>query len=325
MTRTETNPIGHLALQTIIQTNQLTKQFGDFTPLSRCSLSVARGEVFGLLGPNGAGKSTLIRLLLGFLKPSAGSANIGGFDCWRQRDQVHQMVAYIPGDARLFRMMKGIQILKLFAEFRAPNRDDLQRRIERGLELAGILELDLNRWVGLMSTGMRQKLALVVCFMAKTPVLILDEPTANLDPTVRAAVLDLIAEAKTENQTIIFSSHVLSEIEESCDRVAILKTGQLVHQAPMSEIKLQHRIRARLSGQAPTVPDELAANLNVRIVDEHLQIDTGEELTEVLKWLSNASLIGIHVQPIGLRSVYDRFHRSFDEDRIGRSPSGRTQ
>jgi ABC-2 type transport system ATP-binding protein len=312
-------------LQTLIETNRLTKQFGDFTPLSCCSLQVQQGEVFGLLGPNGAGKSTLIRLLLGFLSPSSGSATIAGFDCWRQRDQVHQRLSYIPGDARLFRMMKGRQILNLFAEFRTSGRQELHRRIEKGMQLAKILELDLTRWVGLMSTGMRQKLALVVCFMAETPVLILDEPTANLDPTVRAAVLDLIADAKGAKQTVIFSSHVLSEIEESCDRVAILKAGQLVHQAPMSEIKLQHRIRARLLGQFPTIPAELAGQLNIQVVDQHLQIDTAEGLTEVLKWLSDASLIGIHVQPIGLRSVYDRFHRSFDEERIGGSASGSTK
>jgi len=310
--------------QTIIETVSLTKKFGNFTPLSHCSITVQRGEVFGLLGPNGAGKSTLIRLLLGFLKPTGGSAAIAGFDCWRQRDQVHQAVSYIPGDARLFRMMKGRQILNLFAEFRTPNKNELGRRIDKGLQLAKILELDLSRWVGLMSTGMRQKLALVVCFMAETPVLILDEPTANLDPTVRGAVLDLIAKAKSKKQTVVFSSHVLSEIEDTCDRVAILKRGQLVHLAPMSEIKLQHRIRARLAGKLPTVPPTLVPHVDIQLTGEHLQIDTAEGLAEVLKWLSETPLVGLQVQPIGLRSVYDRFHRSMDERPNGKpSQEGR--
>jgi ABC-2 type transport system ATP-binding protein len=294
--------------ESIIVTQQLSKLFGDFPALTDCSLAVNRGEVFGLLGPNGAGKSTWIRILLGFLNPSSGSASIQGLDCHRQRDQVHRLVAYLPGDARLFRMMRGRRILKLFAEFRETDPARIEATFQRGLGLAELLELDLTRWVGLMSTGMRQKLAVVTCFMADVELLILDEPTANLDPTVRGRIMELVSLARDRGQTVVFSSHVLSEIEDVCDRVAILRGGRLVHLAPMSEIKLQHRIRARLSGPMPCVPEELQATISISQKDDHIQIDAPTELSAVLSWLAEAPLIGMHVQPIGLRSVYDRFH-----------------
>lgn len=306
--------------------HQLTKVFGDFRALSNCSLTVERGEVFGLLGPNGAGKTTWIRLLMGFLNPTSGSASIGGFDCHRQRDAVHRLVAYLPGDARLFRMMRGRRLLSLFAELRETDAAAVAATGERGIKLAELLELDLNRWVGLMSTGMRQKLALVTCFMADTPLMILDEPTANLDPTVRGRVIELVAQARTAGRTVIFSSHVLSEIEDVCDRVAILRAGELVHSAPMSEIKLQHRIRARLSGPMPAIPDALRSLVSIEHFGDHVQIDTPSELSSVLKWLSEAQLVGMQVQPIGLRSVYDRFHgaeiSSIDDDEAEQANRG---
>ena len=133
-----------------VEVDGLTKSYGTFKALDDCSLTIRKGEVFGLLGPNGAGKTTLIRLLLGFLKPTSGKATIGGLDCYSDRVSVHQNVAYRPGEARLFRLMKGRGVLKFFTQMRKDSD------FKRGLELAERLDLDLNRWVGLMSTGMRQ-------------------------------------------------------------------------------------------------------------------------------------------------------------------------
>jgi ABC-2 type transport system ATP-binding protein len=292
--------------RSFIETKSLTKKFGSFTALSDCDFSIEQGEVFGLLGPNGAGKSTLIRLLLGFLNPTSGSATIDGLDCHQQRVDVHRIVSYLPGDARLFRMMRGRNALKLFCKFRS------DASYERGVELADRLELDLSRWVGLMSTGMRQKLAIAICLAADTPLVILDEPTANLDPTVRGRVMDMVLEAKSAGRTVVFSSHVLSEIEDVCDRVGILRGGELVFVAPMSEIKMQHRIRAHLNGKLPAIPDDLVDLVDVKQKGELVQVETPGELSRVLKWLAEASLADMHVQPIGLRSVYDRYH---SEDR----------
>ncbi len=178
------------------------------------------------------------------------------------------------------------------------------------MALAERLELDLSRRVVFMSTGMRQKLALSIALASTAPLLILDEPTSNLDPTTRGEVIKLVDEAKQDGRTVIFSSHVLSEIEDVCDRVCILRAGSLVHQQSMHELMRQHRIKARLVAPLPTIPDELKSVLSIRQENDRVQIETPGELSAVLGWLATANLEDMYVQPIGLRAVYDRFHHS---------------
>lgn len=289
----------------LVVTHELSKRYRDFQALDGVSVQVGQGEVFGLLGPNGAGKSTLIRCLLGFLQPTSGTASIGGLDCYKDRVKVHEGLSYLPGDARMYRTMKARSLLKMFCGFR-PGAS-----FENSISIAQRLELELSRWVGLMSTGMRQKLALAVCLSVDTPLLILDEPTANLDPTVRGQVLELIKEAKRAGQTVIFSSHVLSEIEEVCDRVAILKSGKLVFEQSLDELALQHRIRATTKEQIDTAAAsrQFDPPLTVQQTDDRVQIETPGELSPVLKWLADLPLSNVTIEPVGLRSVYDRIHR----------------
>ena len=286
----------------LIRTTGLTKRFGSFTALNDVTLDIGRGEVFGLLGPNGAGKSTLIRTLMGFLKPTAGNATIGELDCYNQRVDVHQDVTYLPGDARLYGLMRAKFLIKQFCGLRS------NASVDRALEIADRLELNLQRWVGLMSTGMRQKLALSVCLAVDCPLIILDEPTANLDPTIRGRVLGLVSEAKSQGKTVIFSSHVLSEIEDVCDRVGILKKGQLVYLKLLNELSQQHRIQFRIEGELPTLPESLQSLVAVRKDHRGYLIETPSQVSEVLKWLTQFPLEDLSITPIGLRSVYDQFH-----------------
>ena len=287
----------------LVETDCLTKRYRDVTALDECSLTVARGEVFGLLGPNGAGKTTLLRLLLGFLRPTSGTATIRGLDCYRQSVQVRKLVSYLPGDARLFRQMRGRDVLRFFAEIRASGN------FARSLEFAERLELDLSRRVAVMSTGMRQKAALAVTLAADSELLILDEPTSSLDPTIRAVVAKMVCEARDNEQTVIFSSHVLPEVEEVCDRVVILRAGQLVHTQAMSELRSQHRIRAWIKGKLPEVPHDLSNQLNIAAGSNgELCIETGEQLAPLLGWLSTLPVEEINIEPVGLRAIYDRFH-----------------
>ena len=287
----------------MVLTSQLRKTFGSFVALDDITLEVGRGQVFGLLGPNGAGKSTLIRTLMGFLKPTSGSATVDGIDCHADRLTVHQQVTYLPGDARVYGLMKGRSILKQFARYLS------NASYQRALEVADRLELDLSRWVGLMSTGMRQKLALAVCLSVDCPLVILDEPTANLDPTIRGRVLDFVSEAKKAGKTVIFSSHVLSEIEEVCDEVGILKKGELVFRESMSSINRQHRITVGCQGGLPPVPAPLTDLLSITEKSERSIIETPDRVPEVLRWLAQADLDEISIEPIGLKSVYHRFHQ----------------
>lgn len=206
----------------IVEVTGLTKRYGSFAALNDCQLSVPEGSVFGLLGPNGAGKTTLIRCLMGYLRPTSGVAKADGLDCQRESLLVRQRVCYLPAETKLFRMMRGRDCIDFFSAIHPRGSKTL------AMGIADRLELDLKRRVGFMSTGMRQKLAIACVLSCQCRLMILDEPTANLDPTVRTEVLKLVREANERGTTIAFCSHVLSEIEEICDHAAILKAGQVV-------------------------------------------------------------------------------------------------
>lgn len=287
----------------IVETHKLTKSYGAVTALRECSLAIEAGEVFGLLGPNGAGKTTLLRLLLGFLRPTSGWAKIAGVDCERHSVAVRRLVSYLPAEASIFPHMRGRDALRFFAEIR-PGSD-----VKKSIALAERLELDLSRRVSYMSTGMKQKVALAAALAADTPIYILDEPTANLDPTVRATVLAMVAEKRSAGKTVLFSSHVLSEVEQACDRVVILRAGEPVHTQVMDQLRMQHRITATLRGALPPTPESLSDQFSVlTAANGHAVFETPGELAPLLGWLATLPLADVRVEPIGLASVYKRFH-----------------
>ena len=288
----------------LVETLDLTKRYGAFTALDRCSFGVREGEIFGLLGPNGAGKTTLLRLLLGFIRPTSGSARVAGFDCVAESLAVRAHTAYLPGEARLFRRMTADGVIGFFAE--------LHRDCGRAaaVAIADRLGLDRTRQVGRMSTGMRQKLAIAVVLATDVPLVILDEPTANLDPTARAEVLRLVQEARFAGKTMIFSSHVLSEVEEICDRVAILRAGKVAHAESMRSLRRGHLIRARLAGSFAGVPEALAPRVSVaECAAGRIVLEASDSLGPLLGWLATLPLDEVQVEPVGLAAVYDRVHR----------------
>src|SRR5437660_5195617 len=179
------------------------------------NLSLAPGEVFGLLGPNGSGKSTALRLMLGFLKPTAGRAMIAGFDCWSDGVEARKRVAYLPGELRLYDTMTGRRLITFLSELRGeppgPEVDALAKR----------LDIDIDRPLTHMSSGMKRKVALLAVLVPNVPLIILDEPTNTLDPTMRDELLDQLRVARGRGQAVLFSSHVLQEVESVCDRVVI--------------------------------------------------------------------------------------------------------
>lgn len=286
-----------------IQTEGLSKRYGSISALEDCTFAVAPGEIVGLLGPNGAGKTTLLRVLMGLLKPTRGRAEIDRLDCYRQSVQVHRRLSYLPGDARLFRRLTGRQTLHFFSRLHC------RGSLERALQLAERLQLDLTRRVGQMSTGMRQKLALAVALSPSVPLAMLDEPTANLDPTVRREIIQLVREARDAGRAVLFSSHVLSEVEQTCDRVLVLREGRLVDDVRMSDVTKQHRITARLTGPLGDAPEELADALRIeRRPDGSVVLLTPGDLAPLLGWLAEQSLAELRVEPLGLGALYERHH-----------------
>ncbi len=295
-----------------VRTIDLTKHYRDFAALVDLNLQIPAGQVFGLLGPNGAGKTTFLRTLLGFIFPTGGRAEVMGLDPVKQSVEVRRNVSYLPGDARLPREMRGSSVLRFFAEIQAYGD------LERSLDVARRLELDLKRFVGFMSTGMRQKLALAAVLGSRAPLLILDEPTANLDPTVRSNVLEMVMEARDEKRTVIFSSHVLSEIEDVCDNVAFLKRGRLVHEQSLRDLKQRHRIVANwppAEMPVPQVPDSLREIVqDVTVHRDRIIIDTSGDLAQLLPWLESLSLSQMRIEAFGLRAMYDSIHRREDAE-----------
>lgn len=287
-----------------VETHSLTKRYGHFTALGDFTFGVDQGEVVGLLGPNGAGKTTLLRMLMGYLRPTSGSATIDGLDVYRQSTEVHKRVSYLPGEARLFRTMRGREIVDFFTSVRGDGSRKLA--VELASERFG---LDLARPVAAMSTGMRQKLALAVTLAVDTPLVILDEPTSNLDPTVRADVGALVAEQRQQGRTIIFSSHVISEVEQVCDRVLILRSGSLVHTQTIGELRRRHHIRAQLTGPLPPLPESFNGQVAVsRGEAGDLLIETPGELSGLLGWLATLPLAEVQIEPVGLQALYDQYH-----------------
>ncbi|MBM3998023.1 MAG: ABC transporter ATP-binding protein [Planctomycetes bacterium] len=280
----------------------MSKRYGPVAALEDCTLRVERGEVLGLLGPNGAGKTTLIRLLLGFLRPTSGEARVQGLDCRRDSLAIRRRTAYLPGEACVFRGLRGADVLRFFADVRGIPPDP-------SFQLADRLELDLGRRVGAMSTGMRQKLAVALTIASAASLMILDEPTANLDPSARGVVLDLVRETRARGSTIVFSSHVLSEVEETCDRVLILRQGRVAHSQKLSELRDQYRITARVAGAVLEPPRELAERVRVeRDADGSVRCDASGALAPVLTWLAALDLKDLRVESASLRAVYDRIH-----------------
>jgi ABC-2 type transport system ATP-binding protein len=285
----------------LLRTEQLTKVYNGHRALDELSLEIQPGEVFGLLGPNGSGKTTALRLLLGFLRPTSGRAWICGHNCWDDGVAARRQVAYLPGELRLYESMTGRQIVRFLCDLRgqpvAGDLDDLARRFD----------IDLGRPLAQLSSGMKRKVALLQVLVTQAPLLIMDEPTNALDPTMRDELLLQVRRARERGQTVLFSSHVMAEVEQVCDRVAILQKGRLVHLQVMAELREGRLVRARFKGEPGPLPELEGLHVRER-ADDLLVLEYTESLPELLAWLGRQPLVDLRVEPLGLTAVYHRFH-----------------
>jgi ABC-2 type transport system ATP-binding protein len=230
-----------------IRTENLSKSFGRTQALDALNLEVPPGEVIGYLGPNGAGKTTTIRLLLGLIRATSGRAEIFGVDCEDDPVEAHRRTAYVPGEVNLWPSLTGIETLHLLGRVHGsvdvPYRDLLLERFE----------FDPSKKVRTYSKGNRQKLILIAGLMTRADLLLLDEPTAGLDPLMERAFRESIGDARERGQTVFLSSHILSEVEALCDRVAILRAGQLIEVGTLTEMRHLSalQVEAELDGAVP--------------------------------------------------------------------------
>jgi len=235
-------------MPTAVRTELLTKRYGAVAALKDLNLEIGEGEVVGYLGPNGAGKTTTLRLLLGLARPTAGRAEIFGLDCQSRSVEVHRRVAYVPGEANLWPSLTGAETLHLLG--RVHGRVDSAYRDE----LISRFDLDASKKVRAYSKGNRQKILLIGALMSRADLLILDEPTSGLDPLMEQEFRHCIGEARQRGQTVLLSSHILSEVEALCDRVAILREGVLVEMGTLVELRHLSAFSVEATFDGP-VPD----------------------------------------------------------------------
>ena len=264
----------------IIETEQLTKSYGPHRGLIEVDLAVEQGEVFGFLGPNGAGKTTTIRLLLDLLRPTRGRARLFGLDATRDAVAIHRRVGYLPGEFTLYDRLTGGQTLEYFANLHGGVDRAYQRSlIER-------LDLDPSRRFREYSKGNKQKVGLVAALQHRPELLVLDEPTAGLDPLVQQTFFEIVREAVAEERTVFLSSHILSEAEKTCDRVAIIREGRLVKVDRVDALRdlAVHQVELRFTGPVPTEEFERIVGVtNVVVVDHVLRMHVNGPIAPVVK------------------------------------------
>ena len=215
----------------VIEVNHVTKDYGNQKGVFDVSFTVEEGEVLGFLGPNGSGKTTTIRQLMGFTKPDEGKVLIKGMDCFKDSQRVQNEVGYLSGEIAFMDEMTGIEFINFIAKMK--KMTDFTK-ID---ELMKYLEIDPSCKIRRMSKGMKQKIGLIVAFMQDTPILILDEPTSGLDPLMQNKFVELIQKEKAAGKTILMSSHMFEEVENTCDRVVLIKDGRIVTTQSMEELK----------------------------------------------------------------------------------------
>ena len=246
----------------VIKIDNLTKDYGNRRGCFDVSFEIEQGEVFGFLGPNGAGKTTTIRHLLGFLKPDSGVSYIDGKASWKNAHKINANVGYLPGEINFPEKMTGMELIKWMAEMRGT------KSLDKAKYLLNLFELNPNSDVKRMSKGMKQKIGIVGAFMHDSNILILDEPTSGLDPLMQELFVGLVAKEKAEGKTVLMSSHMFQEVEKTCDRVAIIKNGEIVTQVNMDDI---HRAKSKIYKLKFAVEGE-----SVMIAKEHPELDFTE-------------------------------------------------
>lgn len=294
---------------TVLEITNLTKKFGSFTALKNVNLDVEKGEVIGFIGPNGAGKSTTIRVLLGILKATSGEAKIFSQDVWKEAVDIHKRIAYVPGDVNLWPNLTGGEVIDLFVKLRGTNNKS------RRAELIKKFDLDPTKKCRTYSKGNRQKVALIAAFSSDADLYILDEPTSGLDPLMERVFQECVLDAKRAGKSVLLSSHILSEVERLCDKVAIIREGEIIETGTLTE--LQHLTRTILHVETKEPMDSLSDVQGVHDIEEKdltytFHVDS-EKLDEVMKFISQYGIVKLDSAPPTLEDLFMRHYEGTQE------------
>lgn len=284
----------------IIEIAGYQKYYGKSRGLENADLCVEAGEIFGFIGPNGAGKTTLIRLLLGLIQPTKGKASVMGLEAGKDSAKINLAVGYLPGEAFFFPEMKGIDVIRFFQNMHHVDAKKYQ-------ELVELLEFDVNKRVSEYSFGNRKKLGIILAMLHEPKLLILDEPTSGLDPLMQQTFLELLAKEKEKGVTIFLSSHVLSEVEKVCDRIALIREGVVSHPYTISEIRSQSHKRVSLSQE---LPQPLLAGLRYLVFEKgQAHYDYQGDVNLLIRYLAQFDFANASIRDQSLEEIFLHYYK----------------
>jgi len=292
----------------VIDTQDLTKFYGRTRGIEGLSLHVDSGEFFGFIGPNGAGKSTTIRTLLGLLRPTRGTATVFGLDSVIDGIAIRRRLGYVPAEPGFYNRMTGDSILRLSSRIHGVST-------LRGHEIANQLDLDLTRNADELSTGNRKKLAIVLALQHHPELLVLDEPTAGLDPLIQGVFFELLRRENGQGSTILFSSHVLDDVQRMCRRVAIVRNGKAVEVAEIEELRQRHLKQVRAIFDKPVGRQQILLDglSNVELKGEEIRFSFTGSLRSLLAALSEQPLVDLTIESPTLDEVFLHYYGSQDD------------
>ncbi|MGD9910368.1 MAG: ABC transporter ATP-binding protein [Candidatus Izemoplasmatales bacterium] len=290
-----------------IKITNLKKYYGKSRGLESATFSVREGEIFGFVGPNGAGKTTLIRILLGLIHPTLGEVSIFNQLPGKDSPQLNKEIGYLPSEAFFFPEMKVKDVLKFYGAMRKISS-------EREMELIERFDLDLSKKVSELSFGNKKKLGIVVALMHQPKLLILDEPTTGLDPLMQQTFLELLLEEKKKGVTIFLSSHILSEVEKICDRVALIREGEIKAVFEMKDVSDKITKKVILS---PIITKKLIAGLTLAEVKEETGFyDYQGDINKLLTYLSGFSFTSVQIKDASLEEIFIGYYQKEGQDNV---------
>ena len=283
----------------VIVTNKLTKYYGKIKGVENLTFSVKKGEIFGFLGPNGAGKTTTIRTLLGYLHPTSGTATIFGKSIEQNIVDIKKEVGYIPGDLSIYGHMTGKEFLNYFSSLRNTKMSLLD-------ELLKVFNVPLERKIKGYSKGMKQKIGIIQAFMDDPEIVIMDEPTSGLDPLLQQKFYDFLHEQKRKGKTIFFSSHILSEVDKICDRIGIIRNGEIVALEDVDTLKnkMGKIIRVKIKEK----PETFKGPKNMKIKDGWIEFVTNDDVDHWIKLLSKYTIVDLEIAEFSLEDIFIHYY-----------------
>ncbi|MDO9045332.1 MAG: ABC transporter ATP-binding protein [Methanobacteriaceae archaeon] len=297
----------------VIEIKNLTKYYGKFQALNKVNLTVEKGEVYGFIGPNGAGKSTTLRILLGLLRKNEGEVKLMGQDPWHDAVKLHKKLAYVPGEVNLWPNLTGGEVIDLLGRLRG------EFDIERREELIKRFKLDPTKKCGAYSTGNKQKVALISALVSDVELYIFDEPTLGLDPLMEGVFRKCIKELKKGGKTVLLSSHILAEVEALCDRVSIIRDGEIIETGTFTQLRHLTRTSITIDSFQPITGLENIDGVHNLVIDgdhAHFSVDA-EKMDFVVKHLTQFGIQSLISTPPTLEELFIRYYGeeySLDEE-----------